>query len=193
MWPGDTPFVCATTWQMGADCPVTVSRITMSTHTATHADAPAHYDAHGRTMESVALAPYLGACRVIDVSSTAGIVSTGDVAAHLSNLPPRVLLRTYKAAPLMAWDSNFRAIDPALIDHLASLGATLIGVDTPSLDAQESKTMDCHRAVAKHGMAILEGLVLDDVPEGDYELIALPLKLGGLDASPVRAILRSLC
>ena len=177
---------------MSADCPVTVSRITMSTHTATHADAPSHYDAQGSTMADVSLSPYLGRCRVIDVSHTVGIVTLASTAAKFSNVPPRVLLRTYTIAPQASWDGTFRAIDPALIEHLAKLNVMLIGVDTPSLDAQDSKTMTAHKAVAAHNMAILEGLVLDNVPEGDYELIALPLKLEGLDASPVRAILRIL-
>ncbi len=192
MWPGDTAFSSDTTWQMNANCPVTVSRITMSTHTATHADAPSHYDAQGLTMEDVSLSPYLGRCRVIDVSHSVGIVSLANIAAKLSDVPPRVLLRTYTTAPQAAWDGAFRAIDPALINHLATLNVVLIGVDTPSLDAQDSKTMDAHRAVAANNMAILEGLVLDNVAEGDYELIALPLKFAGLDASPVRAILRAL-
>jgi arylformamidase len=192
MWPGDTPFSSATTWQMSADCPVNVSRLTMSTHTATHADAPSHYDAHGCAMADVALSPYLGRCRVIDVSHTDGVVRLAHIEAQLANVPPRVLLRTYANAPQAAWDEAFRAIDAALIEHLTALNVALIGVDTPSLDAQDSKTMDAHRSVAKNNMAILEGLVLDNVPEGDYELIALPLKLAGLDASPVRAILRAL-
>jgi len=95
-------------------------------------------------------------------------------------------------APEAAWDKDFRAISPATIELLAANGVILIGTDTPSLDTQESKTMDAHHAVQRHHMSILEGLVLDDVPEGDYELIALPLKLMTLDASPVRAVLREL-
>lgn len=178
---------------MDADCPVTVSRLTMSTHTATHADAPSHYDARGCAIADVSLSPYLGRCRVIDVSSSNGpVITINDIATKLENVPPRVLLRTYANASQTIWDSNFRAIDPALIAHLAALSVALIGVDTPSLDAQDSKTMAAHKVVAANNMAILEGLILDNVPEGDYELIALPLKLASLDASPVRAILRAL-
>ena len=103
-----------------------------------------------------------------------------------------ILIRTYEKAPQENWDAGFSAIDAALIDALANRGVRLIGVDTPSLDPQTSKTMDAHLAVAKHGMAILEGLVLDAVPFGTYELIALPLKIAGADSSPVRAVLRSL-
>lgn len=103
-----------------------------------------------------------------------------------------MLLRTYRSAPQTAWDSDFSAIAPATIALLARHGAQLIGIDTPSIDPQDSKTLDAHQMVRAHRMAILEGIVLDDVAAGDYELIALPLKLLGLDASPVRAVLRAL-
>jgi hypothetical protein len=87
---------------------------------------------------------------------------------------------------------GFPAIAPATIALLASKGVILVGTDAASLDPQDSKTLDAHHAVRRHGLAILEGVVLDAVPPGDYELIALPLKLAGMDASPVRAILRAL-
>jgi arylformamidase len=103
-----------------------------------------------------------------------------------------VLLRTYERSPQGAWDSTFPAISPAAIDLMAARGVLLVGTDTASLDPQDSKTLDAHHAVRAHRMAILEGVVLDDVAPGDYELIALPLKLAGMDASPVRAILRAL-
>ena len=103
-----------------------------------------------------------------------------------------MLLRTYRQAPLAQWDPAFCAVAADTIALLASHGVQLVGIDTPSLDPQASKTMDAHNAVRRHGLAILEGIVLDDVAEGDYELIALPLRLAGLDASPVRAVLRSL-
>ncbi len=120
------------------------------------------------------------------------VVQPADVAAALDGVPPRVLLRTYAQAPLAQWDTDFCAVAPETIDLLAAHGVKLIGIDTPSLDPQESKTMDAHHRVRAHRMAILEGIVLDDVPPGDYELIALPLKFATLDASPVRAVLRAL-
>ena len=106
--------------------------------------------------------------------------------------PPRVLLRTYASAPQKAWDPAFPAIAPATIELLADHGVILVGTDAASLDPQDAKTLAAHHAVHRHRMAILEGVVLDAVEPGDYELIALPLKLAGMDASPVRAILRSL-
>ncbi|MEM9173061.1 MAG: kynurenine formamidase, partial [Pseudomonadota bacterium] len=86
---------------------------------------------------------------------------------------------------------RFRAISPELIRKVANLGCHLIGTDAPSIDPQDSKTMDAHHAVHEHDMAILEGLVLDQVRPGEYELIALPLKIAGADATPVRAVLRT--
>ncbi|MBL8523937.1 MAG: arylformamidase [Betaproteobacteria bacterium] len=190
VWPGDTAFEEARTWQLSPDCPVNVSRFSLSTHTGTHADAPFHYDADGLPIGAVGLDPYIGACRVIDLHHENGPIVTGQLAPYLANVPQRVLIRTYSRAPQSEWDDNFRPITAESIELLASEGVMLIGTDTPSLDPQTSKTMDAHHTVRRNRMAILEGLVLDEVAAGDYELIALPLKLATLDASPVRAILR---
>jgi len=191
VWPGDTPFSAEPTWKIEGGCPVHVSRITMSTHTGAHCDAPSHYDPHGESIDSVSLHAYLGQCRLIDCIG-ASSVEPQHVESALTDLPPRVLFRTYANAPQDRWDAKFASVAPATIALLARHGVVLIGIDTPSLDPQESKTMDAHRAVRANRMAILEGIVLDGVPAGDYELIALPLKLAGMDASPVRAVLRSL-
>ncbi|HJV80185.1 arylformamidase [Noviherbaspirillum sp.] len=191
VWPGDTAFHAEPTWQMSDGCPVAVSRISMSTHTGAHCDAPSHYDAGGASIDAVALDAYLGPCRVIDCIGI-GRVEPRHVAHALNDVPPRVLLRTYIAAPQGSWDPSFASVAADTIALLADHGVALIGIDTPSLDPQESKTMDAHHAVRKHRMAILEGIVLNEIPAGDYELIALPLKLHAMDASPVRAVLRSL-
>lgn len=191
VWPGDTPFSAKATWEIGGGCPVQVSSITLSTHIGAHCDAPLHYDASGAAIDAVALAPYIGACRVIDCIGVTR-VEPKHVAKSLPGVPPRVLLRTYAQAPQQRWDAAFASIAADTVALLAQHGVILVGIDTPSLDPQESKTMDAHHAVRTHGMAILEGVVLDAVAPGDYELIALPLKLQGMDASPVRAILRSL-
>ncbi|MDR5758031.1 arylformamidase [Caballeronia sp. LZ035] len=192
VWPGDTPVGIERVWRMEAGSPVNVARLTLSPHTGAHADAPLHYDEHGAPIGAVALDTYLGACRVVHCVGVTPLVLPEHVAGQLDGIPPRVLLRTYRNAPLDAWDSAFTAVAPDTIDLLARHGVKLIGIDTPSLDPQESKTMDAHRRIRAHGMAILEGLVLDAVAPGDYELIALPLKLSTLDASPVRAVLRPL-
>jgi arylformamidase len=165
--------------------------MTTTTHLGAHTDAPMHFDPAGPAIDAVDLAPYLGPCRVIHCVG-ASPVMPHDIEALLDAVPPRVLLRTYASAPLQAWDPAFPAIAPETIALLASKGVILVGTDAASLDPQDSKSLDAHHAVRRHGMAILEGVVLDEVPPGDYELIALPLKLAGMDASPVRAILRAL-
>lgn len=192
VWPGDTAFVAERSWQLDATCPVNVSRITLSTHTGAHADAPLHYDAAGAPVGGLDLNRYLGPCRVVHAIDVRPLIRASDVLDRLAAGTTRLLIRTYRQAPQARWDPGFAAIEPALIDGLASRGVVLIGVDTPSLDPQDSKTMDAHHAVRRHGLSILEGLVLDAVEPGDYELIALPLALADLDAAPVRAVLRSL-
>ena len=191
-WPGDTRYDAERTWAIGPDCPVNVSRITLSTHTGAHADAPFHYDPSGRTAEAMDIGRYLGPCRLIDVRHAKGSVTEADIAGSLVDLPPRVLLRTFERFPTDEWVSDFTVISPELVDVLADLGVILIGLDSPSVDPEDSKGLLAHNAIRRRDMSILEGLVLDEPPPGDYELIALPLPLVGLDASPVRAVLREL-
>ena len=192
VWPGDTPFAAERSRQLGGACPVNVSRITLSTHTGAHADAPLHYDAAGAPVGELDLARYLGRCRVVHAIGVRPLIGAADILAQLAPDTTRVLIRTYARVPQERWDADFAAIDPAAIEALAARGIVLIGVDTPSLDPQDSKTMDAHHAVRQHRLSILEGLVLDAVTPGDYELIALPLALADLDAAPVRAVLREL-
>lgn len=195
VWPGDTAYAEERTWEISPGCPVNVSRLTMSTHTGAHADAPFHYDAGGARAGAMDLGRYLGPCRLVDAVGSGPVIEPQHVRAAVEHLAPgieRVLVRTYARSPGDRWDAAFTAVAPATIDLLAARGVVLIGVDTPSLDPQDSKTMDAHQAVRGHGMSILEGLVLDAPPAGDYELIALPLKLVDLDAAPVRAVLREL-
>jgi arylformamidase len=191
VFPGDTPLAMRWTWRIGPGCPVNVSELTLSPHTGSHTDAPLHYDDDGRAIADVALDVYLGPCRVVHAIGVGPLVEPPHVAAALQGTPPRVLVRTYRRAPA-GWDPRFTAFAPATIDLLHARGVRLVGIDTPSLDPEQSKTLDAHGRVRTHGMAILEGIVLDEVDAGDYELIALPLKLAGCDASPVRAVLRTL-
>lgn len=192
VFPGDTPMTIQWAMRISATCPVNVSAIRSTPHIGAHTDAPLHYDPQGAAMADVALDVYLGPCRVIDAIGAGPLVRPEHLADSLDHVPPRVLLRTYAKAPVTAWDSNFTAVAPATVDLLHARGVRLIGIDTPSLDSEASKTLDAHQRVRAHAMAILEGIVLDEVPAGDYELIALPLRIAGADASPVRAVLREL-
>lgn len=192
VWPGDTNYHSNQHWVMDSQCPVNVGAVTLSTHTGTHADAPVHYDAKGKAINDISLEPYLGSCLLIDATHAGDLVYPKHIIDQLPDAVERVILRTFQVFPHDQWVSNFTAIAAETIDLIASRGARLIGVDSPSLDPETSKNLNAHHAVKRHGMAILEGLVLDEIPEGQYELIALPLKLENMDASPVRALLRSL-
>lgn len=197
VWPGDTPVDFQRTWDMGKGSPVNVSKLTMSTHTGAHADAPLHYDPAGQDAAAMALDVFIGPCVVVHCMEAGALLGADVLGAKLDEVcsgqvPERVLVRTYTKAPQSEWDSQFTAIEPEAIDLLHARGVRLIGTDAPSVDPETSKTMSAHRRVAAHDMRIIEGLVLNDVAEGRYELIALPLKLAGMDAAPVRAVLRTL-
>ena len=192
VFPGDTPYSqqwCAT---IGPDCPVNVSAITLSPHVGSHADAPLHYDPAGATIGDVALDAFIGPCRVIHAIGRGPLVEWADLEHAVQDLPARVLVRTYERMPVDRWDGTLAAYAPATVERLAALGVKLVGIDTASIDPADSKTLDSHQVIRRLGLRVLENLVLDAVPEGDYELIALPLKLTSADASPVRAVLREL-
>jgi arylformamidase len=192
VFPGDTPYRQRWAASIGPGCPVNVSEITLSPHVGAHADAPLHYAPDGATIGDVDLAPFLGRCRVVHAIARGPLIEWSHIEHAVADLPPRVLVRTYRRAPVDRWDGALAAYAPATIERLAALGVTLVGIDTASIDPADSKTLDSHQAIRRLNLRVLENLVLDDVPEGDYELIALPLKLVSADASPVRAVLREL-
>ena len=193
VFPGDTRYEQRWAATLGPGCPVNVSSITLSPHTGAHADAPLHYAADGATAGALGLEPYLGPCRVIHAIGCGALIEWRHLAHAIdASLPARVLVRTYAQMPADRWDDAFSAYASEVIDRLADLGVRLVGIDTASIDPAASKTLDAHAAIHRRELRVLENLVLDEVAEGDYELIALPLKLSNADASPVRAVLRSL-
>ena len=192
VFPGDTPYTQEWSATLAAECPVNVSRLTLSPHVGAHADAPLHYGAEGAAIGAMNLAPYLGPCRVIHAIGRGPLVRVEHIAHALEKLPARVLVRTYERAPVDRWDPQLASYAPETIECLAALGVKLVGIDTASIDPAESKDLPSHQAIRRLGLRVLENLVLDEVPEGDYELIALPLRLMTADASPVRAVLRQL-
>ncbi|HEV8691512.1 MAG TPA: arylformamidase [Ideonella sp.] len=193
VFPGDTPYRQEWVATITPGCPVNVSAITLSPHVGAHADAPLHYDAAGAPIGEVSLEPYLGRCRVIHAIGRGPLIQPEHLAHAMgADLPPRVLVRTYARAPQDAFDNELPAFDAATVEALAERGVQLVGIDTASVDPAASKELPTHQVLRRRGLRVLENLVLDDVPEGDYELIALPLKLITADASPVRAILREL-
>jgi arylformamidase len=193
VFPGDTPYVLQWAARIGPGCPVNVSTITFSPHTGAHADAPLHYGDEGAAIGAVALEPYLGRCRVIHAVGRGPLVTLQHLAHALDRtLPPRVLVRTYQHMPVDRFDDDLPAYAPETIEALADRGVSLVGIDSASIDPASSKVLASHQVIRRRGLRVLENLLLDDVPEGDYELIALPLKLTTACASPVRAILRAL-
>jgi len=190
VFPGDTAYSQQLHFTLTPDCPVNVNSITLSPHTGAHADAPLHYANGEASVGELDLAPYLGPCRVIHCLACGPLVRPEHIAHALENLPARVLLRTSRTAS-QSWES-FTAVAQETLELLATKNIALIGIDTPSVDPATSQDLPSHHQLLAHGLRVLENLVLDDVPEGDYELIALPLKLTRADASPVRAVLREL-
>lgn len=189
-FPGDTTYQQRWTAQIGPGCPVNVSAITLSPHLGAHADAPLHYGRDAAAIGHVDLDPFLGPCRVIHAIGKGALVTPEHLAHAAEGLPPRVLVRTCATAPA-EWSDQFSAFAPHTIAWLAERGVRLVGIDAMSVDPASSKTLDSHQQLLARDMRVLENLVLDDVPEGDYELIALPLRLVDADASPVRAVLRT--
>jgi len=191
LFPGDEPYSQKWTARIGPGCPVNLSAITLSPHIGAHADAPLHYADGERPIGEVDLDPYLGRCRVIDAIGCGALVRPEHLAHAERELPPRVLVRTCANAPTV-WSAEFSSFAPETIDWLASRGVKLVGIDSQSVDPADSRTLASHHRLLALDLRVLENLVLDGVPEGDYELIALPLKLTTADASPVRAVLRDL-
>ena len=192
VFPGDTPYDEAFVARIGPGCPVNVSRVSFSVHCGTHADAPLHYDAAGATIGALALDPFIGPCRVIDARGPGPLCLPDQIAAHLHDSPPRILLRLTNQTDPNVWPAGFRALAPETVALLAAKGVKLVGIDTPSVDPETSKDLPSHMAAKLADMRILENLVLAHVLPGDYELIALPLRFANLDASPVRAVLRTI-
>lgn len=190
VWPGDTEYALDRTLRIDQGGSCNVSRLTLSPHTGTHADSFLHVVDGGHDMATMPLEPYVGPARVLDTPGDGPID-----AARLSGLywegAERLLFRTRPhGQPAAPYAVPFAHFLPDAVEELARGGVRLVGLDTPSMDPFHSKTLDSHRVLVRRGIAILENLDLAGVPPGDYELIALPLKLAGADGSPVRAILR---
>lgn len=188
VWPGDVPFQRETSHSMAEGANLDLSAIHTTLHLGAHADAPSHYQLGGLDIGAIDLLPYLGPCQVTEVFLPPG---ARILPVHL-NAPikaPRLLFRTASFPDPDHFQEDFNSLSPELIDHLHALGVLLVGLDTPSVDPFESEALESHQALARTGLRNLEGLVLEGVPEGLYTLIALPLRIEGGDASPVRAVL----
>jgi len=191
VWPGDTPPRREVLLEIERGDPVTLSTLHATVHLGAHADAPSHYGRSAAGIEARSLDYYLGPCQVIRVPLARGsVLRPEDLGERIA--APRVLFATGTYPDPEVFNEDFAALSVELVEDLHRQGVKLVGIDTPSVDRFESAELPVHRAILTYDMAILEGLVLKDVPAGLYELIALPLPLVGFDASPVRAILRTL-
>jgi arylformamidase len=211
VWPGDTPPTRELLCDMRRSDNLTLSTLRATVHLGAHTDGPNHYGKDAPAIHERSLDYYVGPCQVIRVNVARGTriitevisdvagqiptsrrISSTSPAERPIHLMPRVLFATGTYPDPEKWNSDFAALSVELIDFLHDRGVITVGIDTPSIDLFDSKDLPAHKAMLRYDMAILEGLVLKDVPEGTYELIALPLLLVGFDASPVRAVLRTL-
>lgn len=190
VWPGDTAAERAVLLDLARGDTVTLSTLRATVHLGAHADAPNHYGLGAPDIAGRPLDRYLGPCQVIRAR-----VGRGErVTAAMLEGPvtePRVLVATGTFPDPERWNHDFAGFDPALLDQFARAGVVLVGIDTPSVDLEQSKDLPAHARLLANDLAVLEGVVLTGVPSGRYELIALPLKLEAFDASPVRAVLRT--
>ena len=190
VWPGDTPYSCTLAWSIANGASVNVTTLHSTPHIGAHIDAPFHFDAQGDTAADLPLEPYLGRCVVIDLPHPQ-LVLPGHLEGVDFSRVERLLIHTHSMPDRERFPEDFTALSPQAAALLADRGVKLVGLDSPSMDPLTSKTLDAHKELWRGDVAILEGLLLDGVPPGEYELIALPLRLAGACASPVRAVLRS--
>ncbi|MBP1948165.1 arylformamidase [Virgibacillus litoralis] len=190
-FPGDTPLDYSLTYSIEQTGSVNVGQMTGSLHTGTHIDAPFHYDSKGITIDDLDINLAIGKAKVIDVSDVEKITAETLQGFDFNGIS-RVLLHTSLPNNPNRFPDKMPDLDPGAAPLLKEKGVKLIGVDMPSVDAPDSKDLATHHALYNNGIFILENLMLDHVVPGDYELIAIPLAITGADASPVRAVLRSL-
>ncbi|MFN2188116.1 MAG: cyclase family protein [Candidatus Promineifilaceae bacterium] len=193
VWPGDTPFQLLEELRISDGQSVNLTRLKMSAHTGSHIDAPLHFIEGAASVEKLDLTIYWGPAQVVTASKPGGPLFPNDFSGCELTLAPRLLIRS-QASDIdpSLFPETFVYPSPELADYLGGNGIFLLGTDGPSMDAENSKTLEGHKALYKNGIYILEWLDLSDVPDGLYELSALPLKIDGGDGSPVRAALRTL-
>jgi arylformamidase len=193
VWPGDTPFSAEVVATIKEGSSVNLTTLTMSSHTGTHVDAPYHFLDDDVTMEKAPLEAYIGPATVVTVQREAGPLTLADFPGLEWSQVKRLLVHSIAShRPVDQFVTKFVYPSPELAGVMAQYGIVLFGSDAPSMDDMQSKTLPGHKALRRHHIAILEGLLFTGVPDGTYELIALPLKIEHGDGSPVRAILRSL-
>jgi arylformamidase len=192
-WPGDTPLSCGWTSRIADGSSVNLSSVTQSPHVGTHADAPLHVRDGAAASDDLSLDAFIGSATVVDVSSLDGEIPFEKVAGVLANVAcERLLLKTGRSIAAGTFPESWPTLSLDCAQRLLQRGLRLLGVDCPSVDVRESKKLTVHHTLFSGSASILENLDLRAVNPGRYELIAVPVKLKGLDAAPVRAVLREL-
>jgi len=189
VWPGDTNFSFELSWTKEESGSVNVGKLTLSTHTGTHIDAPFHFDENGKKVIDLDPNLYVGEARVIELLDVESIKKV-DLEAFSLNGVKRLLIKTNSWKNDNAFPERIPHIEKDVAEFLKENGIKLLGIDVPSVDPLDSKELVAHHALHENGIHILESIDLRSVSEGDYELIALPLPLTDADGSPVRAVLR---
>ncbi len=190
VFPGDTPPSRTILMDMKGGDHVTLSTLRSTVHVGAHVDGPSHYGVDGCTIDEQPLDLFIGPCEVMTVDVARGnCITPDDLSSEIRC--ERLLLRTGTFPDPTRWNEDFAALVPACVDFLHEHGVRLLGIDTPSVDPGSATELLAHHRFLAHDMSILEGIVLTGVPDGVYELIALPLRLVGFDGSPVRAVLRA--
>ena len=188
-WPGDAPFSCGWSCRLASGASVNLSHIAGSPHVGTHADAPLHVRDDWPASDQLPLTAFLGPALVLDVTDQPDGPLALDAADSRLAGCERLLLHTGRTIAAGRFPDGWPVLSAATATALAARGVRLVGVDAPSVDERESKTLDVHHALFGAGAYVLENLDLRMVAPGRYELIALPQRLEGLDAAPVRAVL----
>jgi arylformamidase len=190
-WPGDTPFHFELKWKISEGASVNVGAVGMGVHNGTHADAVFHFDPNGETIERAPLDAYIGKAVVVDCKNVAPSINLSDLQRWENALreAPRLLLKTYAWSDPKTFPKEIPTISREVPHWLQERGVKLLGVDVPSVDPTDSKDLHNHHALAEARIAIVESLDLSKVEAGIYNFAALPLKILGGDAGPMRAIL----
>jgi arylformamidase len=191
-WPGDTAFQYELKWKMAEGATVNVGAVTMGVHNGSHADAPFHFEQGAATIERMPLETYLGEAVVVDITAKFETDRTRQITiTDLESAAdaPRLLLKTGVWRDSKVFPEWIPVIAPDVAEWLGKRKVKLLGLDLPSVDPIEAKVLVNHHALAAAGIAIVESLDLSEVSAGTYHFSALPLRISGGDAAPVRAIL----
>ena len=189
VWPGDRPFQAHWSAEIDDVGPVNVGAFSMSTHAGTHADAPLHFRVDGIAVDRIPLSHFIGPAIVLQIGDGEAVEMHHVDGIEFGEIR-RVLFKT-RASEVAdsVFEKEFVHVSPEVIRFLGEKGFVLLGTDAPSVDPFDSKDLPAHHALAHHGIVNIENLDLTGVAPGRYQLFALPLKILGLDAAPVRAIL----